>query len=290
MPIYRATELPDGIRVERIMSFFTTCFDCATLVKNRRETYPFWAMIYTHKGGVTFRIGDECYRVRAGELIFYPAMVPHSIADTDEKNWEVSFVTFQCDSPLIDSLSGRVFVPDRGVADRIRSIFRFGGKYFYNLPSKGDNTVGMYCRAGELELMRIRSELEAVLTRICLSESQKRSDISSEIFDISVEYMRDHIGERISLSGLAAVVGVSVSTLKKAFQKECGGGVNSYYIDLKLSRAAKLLCETDKTISEIADELGFSTQFYFSEQFKSRYGVSPLTYRKQQEKGCLECL
>lgn len=290
MPTYRTTELPEGIRVTKIMSFFTTCFDCATLIKNRQETYPFWAMIYTVRGGVTFRIGEERYRVRAGELIFYPASVPHSIIDTEEKSWEVSFVTFQCDSILIGELIGRVFVPDRGIADRIRSFFRFGGKYFYNLPPKGDNTVGMYCRASNLELMRIRSELEAILNRLCLSQSRKRSEFGSEIFDAATEYMKEHIGEPISLSRLASEMGVSVSTLKKAFQKESGGGVNSYYIDLKLSRAAKMLCETDKTIGEIADELGFSSQFYFSEQFKSRYGLPPLSYRKQQEKECLEFL
>ena len=70
MPNYRTTELPEGIRVGKIMSFFTTRFDCGTLVKNRRETYPFWAMIYTLGGNMTFQIGEETYRVGAGELIF----------------------------------------------------------------------------------------------------------------------------------------------------------------------------------------------------------------------------
>ena len=290
MPNYRTTSLPDGIRVTKIMSLFTTCFDCATLIKNRRESYPFWAMIYTVKGGVTFRIGEELYRVRAGEIIFYPADLPHSIVDTDEKSWEVSFVTFQCEGSHIPSLAGRVFVPDGSVADRIRSLFRFGGKYFYNLPPKSGKTVGMYCRAGELELMRIKSELEAIIARLCLSLSRKRSERRSEVFNSAIEYMGEHLGEPISLDMLSREIGVSVSTLKKAFQKESGGGVNSYYIDLKLSRAAKMLCESDMSVGEISEQLGFSTQFYFSEQFKSRYGVSPLVYRKQQEKGCLEFL
>lgn len=290
MPNYRTTELPDGIRVTGIMSFFTTCFDCSTLIKNRQETYPFWAMIYTVKGGVTFKIGEELYRVRSGELIFYPASVPHAIVDTEEKSWEVSFVTFACESPLISSLAGKVFVPDKGVSDRIQSVFRFGCKYFYNLPPKSDNTVGMYCRAGELELMRIKSELEAVLTRLCLSMSRKKSERHSEVFAVATKYMQEHLGEPISLAQLAKEIGVSVSTLKKAFQRESLGGVNSYYIDLKLSHAAKLLCESDLSVGEIADQLGFSTQFYLSEQFKSRYGLSPLAYRRQQERDCREFL
>ena len=290
MPNYRTTELPEGIRVTKIMSLFTTCFDCATLIKNRRESYPFWAMIYTTKGGVTFRIGEEIYHVRAGELIFYPANLTHTIVETDEKSWEVSFLTFECESQHINSLSGKVFVPDGSVADRIRSLFRFGGKFFYNLPPMSRDTVGMYCRAGELELMRIKSELEAVLTRLCLTLSRKRSERHSEVFNIATQYMQDHLGEQLTLERLAREAGVSVSTLKKAFRDESGGGVNSYYIDLKLSHAAKLLCESDLAVGEIADKLGFSTQFYLSEQFKSRYGLSPLAYRKQQERDCREFL
>lgn len=290
MPNYRYTNLPDSIHVESIMSFFTTCFDTSSLTRGRSESYPFWAMIYTTKGSLTFRIGEELYRIGAGELIFYPPNMPHSIVEFGEKSWEVSFLTFKCDSPALWTLSGRVIVPDAGTIDRIRSLFRFGGKYFYNLPPKGDNTIGMYCRADELELMRVKSEIESILSRLCLSLSRKKSERRSAVFIAASEYLKEHIGEQISLTELAGIVGVSVSTLKKAFQKESGGGVNSYYIDLKLASGAKMLCESDLSVGEIADKLGFSSQFYFSEQFKSRYGVSPLAYRKQQEKGCIEFL
>lgn len=288
MPNYRYTALPEALRVESIMSFFTTCFDTSSLTRGRSESYPFWAMIYTTRGSLAFRIGEELFRVRQGEMIFYPPNMPHSIVEFGEKSWEVSFLTFKCDSPALWALSGRVIVPDAGTADRIRSLFRFGGKLFYNLPPKGDNTIGMYCRGNELELLRIKGELEAILSRMCLSLNQKKSERRSAVFNSAAEYLQEHLGEQISLSDLASVVGVSVSTLKKAFQRDSGGGVNSYYIDLKLSHAAKLLCESDMTVGEIADKLGFSSQFYFSEQFKSRYGISPLAYRKQEEKGCLD--
>ena len=85
---YRTTQLPDGIRVGGIMSFFTTCFDGNAIVKNRRESYPFWALIYTQKGNVTFKIGEELYRVGAGEIVFYPADIPHSIVAVDSDAWE----------------------------------------------------------------------------------------------------------------------------------------------------------------------------------------------------------
>lgn len=290
MPNYRTTELPEGIRVGKIMSFFTTRFDCGTLVKNRRETYPFWAMIYTLGGNMTFQIGEETYRVGAGELIFYPADLPHSIIDAGERMWEVSFVTFESQSPEMQALARKVLLPDAEMADRIRGFFRFGGRFFYNLPSKDSSTIGMYCNAHEFEKMKIRLELEEILSRLYLSVREKRPERKNTVFTLTTEYMQEHLGEPLSLQKLAAAAGVSMSTLKKVFQRESGGGVNSYYIELKLSYAAKLLCESEMTVGEIAERLGYASQFYFSEQFKARYGVPPMSYRKQQERSIRDLL
>lgn len=290
MPNYRATELPEGIRVGRVMSFFTTRFDCGALVKNRQETYPFWAMIYTVDGAMTFRIGEEIYRVGAGELIFYPADLPHSIVEAEERTWEVHFTTFESNSPEMHALAGRVFLPDAELAEKIRGLFRFGGRFFYNLPSGDPDTVGMYCNADDFERMKIRLELEGILCRLYLSAHEKRVDRKNEVFISAADYMQEHLGERLSLKTLATVAGVSVSALKKAFQRESGGGVNSYYIELKLTHAAKLLCEGELSVGEISERLGYASQFYFSEQFKARYGIPPMAYRKQQEKSIRELL
>ena len=142
----------------------------------------------------------------------------------------------------------------------------------------------MFCRGDERQLSHLRAELEAVLSEIVMTssapEGMKKSD---PVFLRAAEYMKTHIGEPITLSLLANEVGVSISTLKKAFSKESGGGVNRYYINMKLSAGAKMLRESDMTVGEIAECLGFATQFYFSEQFKARYGLPPTVYRRQQE-------
>ena len=283
MPKYRTTALPRLYGVGEIMSFFTTCFDSTAIPRERREEYPFWALIYTRRGRLTFHIGDQYIPVRAGELIFYPPDVPHSIASFEEKNWEVSFATFRMEGDGLAPLVGRGIVPGDRTCERIDSLFHFGGKLFYNLPPK-DDTVGMYCRGDERQLSFLRAELESVLSEIALTsgapEGMKKSD---PVFLSATEYMKAHIGEPITLPLLANEVGVSVSTLKKSFAKESGGGVNRYYINMKLSAGAKMLRESDMTVGEIAERLGFATQFYFSEQFKARYGLPPTVYRRQQE-------
>ena len=138
--------------------------------------------------------------------------------------------------------------------------------------------------------MKIRLELEDVLTRLYLLSHERRAERKNAVFSLTTEYMQEHLGEPLSLQRLAAVAGVSISTLKKTFQRESCGGVNSYYIELKLSHAAKLLCESEMSVGEIAERLVYTSQFYFSEQFKARYGVPPMSYRKQQERSIRELL
>lgn len=291
MPQYRSVRLPEGIHVSEIMSLFSACFDTASLVKNRIESYPYVALIYTHEGRVRFRIGEREISAGSGELIFYPANLPHSIVETEGKTWQVSFLTFKCESELCEPLFYRVFSPDASITRKIKELFDFGAPLFYNLPPKGDGTVGMYCRGDELSLLYLKSRLEGLLTSLYLSVHRK-NDFEGEgsVFHAAVEIMKARLGENLTLKEIADSVGVSVSTLKKAFLRESGGGVNHYYIKMKLSRAAEMLASSSLTVGEIAERSGFASQFYFSEQFKKNYGVPPLEYRKKQRENCSELI
>ncbi|MGX8795148.1 helix-turn-helix domain-containing protein [Fusibacter sp. JL298sf-3] len=54
----------------------------------------------------------------------------------------------------------------------------------------------------------------------------------------------------------------------------------SYLKELRLLRGWQLLLQTDRTVTEIAGEVGWENPSKFSSAFKSRYKISPLTYRK----------
>ncbi len=288
---YRSAKLPEGISVSEIMSLFTTCFDATTLVKGREESYPFWAMIYTIEGKVKFRIGDSDIAVRSGEILFYPPNVRHCILETEGKNWQVSFITFKSDSLLLNSLSYRVFSADNTLIRKLKELFDFGAPLFYNLPPKGDGVIGMYCRGDELSLMYLKNRIEGLLTSLYLSSHQKKDfEKEDSVFFSATELMKKRFGENLTLNEIADSVGVSVSTLKKAFLKESGGGVNHYYIKMKLSRAAEMLSSSSLSVSEIAERVGFASQFYFSEQFKKNYGMPPIEYRKKQRDDCRELM
>ena len=69
------------------------------------------------------------------------------------------------------------------------------------------------------------------------------------------------------------------STLSKKFKREMGFNISSYIMRRKLEEAKSMLNYSDKTVSEISEYLCFSSQSYFQNVFKRKYGMTPKEFR-----------
>lgn len=97
------------------------------------------------------------------------------------------------------------------------------------------------------------------------------------------EYLREHLGARISVGELAALARLSPSHFAALFRRATGTGVLQYQTRLRMSRARELLDTTDQAVADIAHTLGYPDPFYFSRQFRSVHGTSPSAYRTQHK-------
>ena len=85
-----------------------------------------------------------------------------------------------------------------------------------------------------------------------------------------------------SVDQLARDVALGRTNLYKRMQTMLGITPNDFIRSVRLKRAAVLLSDTDISIIEISERVGFSTPRYFSTQFKKMFGVTPSEYRKPQ--------
>jgi transcriptional regulator GlxA family with amidase domain len=53
-----------------------------------------------------------------------------------------------------------------------------------------------------------------------------------------------------------------------------------YLRDVRLRRAAQLLCRDDLSVDEVATKVGFSSRSHFSHTFRDHFGPSPLAFRE----------
>lgn len=97
----------------------------------------------------------------------------------------------------------------------------------------------------------------------------------------AIQYMNQEYGnEGLLMGDVAKYAYISSSYLSLLLKKETGKTFIEYLTDIRMEHARKLLLETNMKNYEVAQACGFANATYFSTVFKSVYGVSPSTYRK----------
>ena len=116
-----------------------------------------------------------------------------------------------------------------------------------------------------------------------VAEGKLPGGMSQEIFDC-VQFITRNVNAPIQVGDVTDYVGKSRSYLTKKFKEELGFDISSFIMRCKLEESKSLLTYTDKSLSEISSYLCFSTQAYFQNVFKKKYGMTPNEYRKKTRK------
>ena len=92
--------------------------------------------------------------------------------------------------------------------------------------------------------------------------------------------IRENIGKDVDFKRYAEDNHMGYSYFRKMFKQYTGIAPVQYQLDLKIRRAREMLVSTDRTIKEIAYDLGFQSIHYFSRIFKKKTGMAPSEIRK----------
>lgn len=102
-----------------------------------------------------------------------------------------------------------------------------------------------------------------------------------ESFSLQVKaYLQEHMHELIRLEDIAQHCHVSVSTLSHRYREICGESPMHTHNNMRMDHAQQLLL-LGESVSNIADQLGYSDVYHFSKAFKKHEGVSPTAFLKK---------
>ena len=104
----------------------------------------------------------------------------------------------------------------------------------------------------------------------------KREELCYRVMD----YINSHIYSMRSLTELSEHFRYDYAYLSKIFTKTTSKSISEYYSFRRLETARELIGEGGRSISDIAEMLGYSSIYPFSKAFKRQYGVSPREYKK----------
>ena len=89
------------------------------------------------------------------------------------------------------------------------------------------------------------------------------------------------VAESLSVEEIASEVHMSLTQAKKVFTATYGCGIKTYFNELKLYHAKRLLGDPNMNVAQVGVKLGFSSPSYFCRMFRAKTGQSPSEYREQ---------
>ena len=104
----------------------------------------------------------------------------------------------------------------------------------------------------------------------------------SKLLKQVMNYTRHNLSEPLDIEGLARSIFISRTHLAAKFKQETGMTLTDFILGEKTEEAKRLLEYTDKSLSLIANYLGFSSQSHFARTFKKYAGRTPKEYRDQK--------
>lgn len=151
-------------------------------------------------------------------------------------------------------------------------------KLDYDIISIELGKVELESRRG-IDLQELKSSLEKEGFELIDDESTR---IIEKIKTLIIKQIHKHSNEtkEQNLSNYLEIeLHKSYSSLSALFSKVEGRTIEKFTIQQRIERVKELLVYGEKTISEIAWELGYSSSQYLSNQFKSETGLSPTQFR-----------
>ncbi|KAF1299067.1 hypothetical protein BAU15_00020 [Enterococcus sp. JM4C] len=104
--------------------------------------------------------------------------------------------------------------------------------------------------------------------------------IEDEEINRCINYISDHFREKLSVGDIAEYIGYSPEYLSTKFKKVTGKNLPQFINEKRVNEAQRQLALSDRPISDISEQLSFSSQSYFQKIFKQIVGMTPLKYRQ----------
>lgn len=231
-------------------------------------------------------IGNHMADFKAGDMVLVGAHLPHCWKLVPEKQSDAKAIVIQFTADFL----GESFF-DKPENAAIKSMFQkapngiwFDQECFEQVYTaisgmkKQDNFEMLLTFLGILYRLAQSSKLvlldkEPEVARLSLVEQKRINPV--------LAYLVENFRKQVSLQEAAALTNMTTNAFCKYFKKITRKTFMEMVIQYRLNYATQQLIETDKPVSDIAFNSGFTDVSHFYKVFKSKMNLSPLSYRKK---------
>lgn len=136
----------------------------------------------------------------------------------------------------------------------------------------------------DLPLHVLRNHIREAAAEGCRHVLEERRNESQKQIRKAIAYVREHLGEELTVDRCARVVNLSGGYFANLFKKETGMTVVQFVTQERIEQAKKLLV-ADVPVQNIAQQLGYEHRRYFSDVFKKHTGMTPSEFKDHYRYG-----
>ncbi len=250
------------------------------------DKHPFYELVYVSSG--TLIINSENYvgNLEKNQMIIHDSGESHALYCVKGQKPTVVIIGFACDGEL-GKLTDTPFLLGDTESKKLAEIIKEGRNVF--APPYDQPVYEMKLKKnppfGAEQMLKITLENFLInLIRKSENDVEVESNHAQKV-DVGeiIRYVEDNYLEKITIDELCFIFKTNRSTLCKEFKTATKSTITEYINDKKLRIAKKKISSTDKTFTEIAEELNFESIHYFTRFFKKLSGLSPKEYRKKEK-------
>lgn len=235
--------------------------------------HDFLEIFYFEKGCGYFETKQEKIKIKANDIIIVNSRNVHRQYSSCEPlvYFNLSIDNVKIKNYEKNTLSDNVFehIAMGSKKNKIYSLLR---KFESDAKKKESYYLHVYSIAYE-----VLNEIIETLPSVTQKGEEK---IKSPLVKKIQEYILENYKRDVTLEEMSKQFFVSKSQLSHCFKTEFGVSPIKYLITKRLDQAKILLLTTEKSITEISIEVGFSDSNYFSYYFSKENGVSPTEFRR----------
>lgn len=135
----------------------------------------------------------------------------------------------------------------------------------------------------DLKQWRAQLDFQEMLHEMISLSSLHSKNEKKQGLERTKEYMDNHYNEELTMERLASIAELSPKYYMDIFKRTYGQSAMEYLAQVRMSKAKQLMLGSGRILKEVAHEVGYKDEFYFSRKFKKEFGLSPSAYIKKRK-------
>ncbi len=233
-------------------------------------------LLIVKSGRMSMTVDGEEYAASSGQVLYAGSRVPHfTTALTDDLNYAIVQIRIgffgQDDArPMLSVIKSEgkdcAVISDDEIVREINNIlseyFDRQQAYDFMVKSSVYRIIGRLIRLGITENPTVTADLSAV-----------------ERLLPALNYVNENYAGPLTLEDVSELMGLNTSYFCRLFKSATGVTFTEYLNAVRVRKSGTLLHNTSKSITDVSNEVGFSTVTYYNRVFKKYMKCTPSIYR-----------